>query len=99
MPAKKTLNQHLFDALDRISNASGEQIQDEVDKAATIISLSQEVRSVAQTKLAILESQGVNGADNFTEFIEYSDANLLENNSEPDEEFEKKLKSVFKRTL
>lgn len=54
MSTKKTLNEHLFDTLDRLSNASGEDIQLEVDKAASIISVSQEILNVAQMKLNII---------------------------------------------
>lgn len=66
MEKRKTLNDHLFDTLDRLSNATPENINTEVTKAAAIISVSEQVINAARLKLQILQADIVI-ADEFKE--------------------------------
>jgi hypothetical protein len=52
--AKKTLNEHLFEQLERLSDADENTIKLEVQKAMHIISISEQVLNVARLKLDIL---------------------------------------------
>jgi len=93
MPTKKTLNEHLFEALDRLSSATPENIQLEIDKAASIVSVSQEILSVAQMKLNII-AVNADSSNSFNELIEsHNETHKLSTNKEipydnnPNEEF------------
>ncbi len=54
----KTLNEHLFDTLDRLADAPPEEIDNECNKAASIIAVSEQVLKVARLKLDILAAKG-----------------------------------------
>lgn len=63
---KKNLNQHLFETLERLSEATPETIEFEAQRAVSIIQVSQEIQSVARLKLDIIANTGALD-DNFTE--------------------------------
>lgn len=56
MTNKKTLNDHLFDTLDRLSAADADNVNVEVDKAASIIRVSEQILNVAKLKLDIIQA-------------------------------------------
>lgn len=60
----KTLNDHLFEQLDRISKADSDNINLEVSKANAIISVSEQILNAAKFKMDIVKS---NCLDQFTE--------------------------------
>jgi hypothetical protein len=50
---KKSLNEYLFDALERVSNADNTTINTEVNKAHSIISISQQVIDNVKVKIEL----------------------------------------------
>lgn len=54
MNTKKTLNDHLFDQLDRLSTATNETIDTEINKAASIVHVAEKILDVARLKLDII---------------------------------------------
>lgn len=80
---KKTLNDHLFDTLQRLSEADETNIDVEANKAMHIISVSEQVLSVARLKLDILAA-GEGAVDNFDE-IDNNNQKQLGNGEQPDE--------------
>lgn len=70
---KKTLNDYLFDTLDRLSQADAETIQTEIDKAVSIISVSEQILNVARLKLNIMQV-GADVAYGFAEIDNFTDA-------------------------
>lgn len=72
--ATKTLNEYLFEQLERLSNAEGEDIEVEKEKAKAIISISEQVLEVAKFKLAIIQAGGA-ALDHFNE-IDHSGKSL-----------------------
>ena len=63
----KTLNEHLFDTLDRLSNCDAENLETEMNKANSIISVAEKVLDVARLKLEIIGSIGNIGLENFSD--------------------------------
>jgi len=60
MEKRKTLNDHLFDQLERLSSATDETINLETDKATHIIAVSEQVLNVAKLKIDIMQLTGSN---------------------------------------
>ena len=79
--ARKTLSEHLFDTLERLSDATPETIQLEIDKAASIVAVSENILNVAQTKINIINATNGTG-EGFGEIIEQQ--KLLTNDEEED---------------
>lgn len=77
---KKTLNDHLFDTLERLAAATPETIQNEIDKAASIITVSEQVLNVARLKLEIITA-GEGAVNQFTE-IDNTDMKALPQSGE-----------------
>jgi hypothetical protein len=61
MNEKKTLNDHLFDQLDRLSNATEENIGLETTKATHLIAVGEQVLNVARLKIDIMQMAGKDG--------------------------------------
>lgn len=78
MATKKTLNDHLFEQLERLSEANGETIDLEMNKAASMIQVSEQILSVARLKLEIMQSGAVVG-DDFKELDAAKENNLIDN--------------------
>jgi len=68
----KTLNQHLFDTLNRLSDADESTINIEVSKAENIVMVSEQILKVARLKLDVMQSAG-----NLAEFSEIDAAKEL----------------------
>lgn len=68
----KTLNEHLFAQLERLSSADETTISTEVDKAANIVMVSEQILKVARLKLDIMQAAG-----NLAEFSEIDVAKEL----------------------
>ncbi len=66
MTKNKTLNEHLFDQLERLSTANSDNIDLEINKAASIISVSEQILNVARLKLNIIQAN-VNIGEEFEE--------------------------------
>lgn len=84
----KSLRRYLFDQLERLANADKDNIDTEVKKATSMIQVSEEILTTANTEIELLKA--VQGLGNSTDFIEYEqDENiaLLEEESEPEPEF------------
>ncbi len=65
MANPKTLNEHLFAQLDRLSSANESNIKTEVEKASNIVMVSEQILNVARLKLDIMQAAG-----NLSEFSE-----------------------------
>lgn len=86
MSKRKTLNETLFDTLDRLSNADGDDIDLEVQKAVMIIEVSKQVIDVSRLKLEIMSNDF---EDSFTE-IDVKNTLQIEGSSEVETEISKK---------
>lgn len=80
MKSIKTLYEHLFNQLDRLSSATGEELNEEIDKSRAMVEVSQQILIAAQTEADIIVAVKNLG----TGFIvEHEQANgLLENGQE-----------------
>ena len=58
MNQRKTLNDHLFEQLERLSTATGENIALETDKATHLIAVGQQILDVARLKIDIMQLAG-----------------------------------------
>ena len=104
MATKKTLNEHLFEVLDRLSSADENNIKVEVEKASNIVMVSEQILSVARLKLEIMQA-----GTTLTEFAEIDKVkessnenhNLLEDEHETteDELIDYGGKLISKKTL
>lgn len=56
MTQQKTLNEHLFAQLERLSSADETTIKTEVEKAANIVMVSEQILNVARLKLDIISA-------------------------------------------
>jgi hypothetical protein len=72
MSNPKTLNEHLFAQLDRLSSADESTIKAEVEKASTIVMVSEQILNVARLKLEIMQAAG-----NLAEFSEIDSVKSL----------------------
>jgi hypothetical protein len=67
MTIRKTLNDHLFEQLERLSAASDKETMElETSKAASIISVSEQIMNVARLKMDIIQA-GANVGEQFGE--------------------------------
>jgi len=76
--SKKTLNDHLFEQLERISECEGsEQIAVEIDRTNAMIAMSEQILSVARLKMEIIQS---NSLEQFAEIdVVHSEVKKIEN--------------------
>lgn len=51
-----TLRTHLFDQLQRLKNATGEELKTEIDKSKAIISVSAEILNTAKIEAEVIKS-------------------------------------------
>ena len=73
MGTKKSLNDHLFDQLERLSDAKDNETLDlEINKAASVIAVSEQIVSVGRLKMDLLAA-GADIKENFKELDEGSE--------------------------
>lgn len=81
MQGRKTLNDHLFDQMDRLSLATNETIDLETDKATHIIAVAEKILDAAQLKIQIMQiGKGIESQ--FPEIDKPDALRFLENNKD-----------------
>lgn len=87
--SKKTLNDHLFEQLERISDCAPEDISTEIDRTNAMIAMAEQILNVAHFKMEVIQA---NSFEQFSEIdIVHSEVKHIENNNQDvEDDFDKK---------